>query len=655
MSRLISIRTALVAATCSLAISFATTTGLAADRPTHYSLPDETLFVVRAPAPAAFWEAVKTRTKLGSILVSEQRVADLEKLVREEAKDDLDEFNKGLDRLGLTGDDLLKALEGELGYAGLLLPTTAPAVPSYAGLAWSHSDDDLLDKWFAALERKLQDQPEGKRAVRREDLDLAGTKVVHLTIPIVELPPGATVLGVELTPPDGLKADLGLDTGKKVEPEKKDADKDLVETAQVHLLLARSRDRLTLAHTYAEIAAGEGEDAKAKTAAAAAIVEELKGTMVRFLAASRESDEGIVRRWEQTAGLAEALPDGETLLEGFVNLPRLVGLLNVPGNEDGWKFAQAAGVEKLGPIGYRAALDGTVFRSGLFVSIPAPRTGLLTLLDQAPLKPAPADWVAKNAVGYQHISFDLGKAYQLVAQTMRESLPRGEGALNALETQAQGFLQTDPATLLGSLGKTHTILTYLPTLADDADPRRANQEDAAAETAVAFVWTPSSDAIWRRLMTLLATATAQSVVTEQGFNGLRYEDESMSGSWFIGNGYMVVALGKGVTEKVLANLRSTPRTDESLRGTDYAKRAAELLPAAGTLTYDLTDGAGLLRFTNQIMQRAFADITDTAAAKLKLIWPTEQELEGTIGVSASAVTVDGNGLTYRSVLDLPSP
>lgn len=626
----------------------------AADRPAMYNLPDETLFVVRVPNLALFWEALKTRTKLGVMMTAEQRVADFEKLVRDEAGEELDQLTKGLERLGLTTDDLWNAVGDEMGYAGLLLPVDGSGPSEYAGIAWSSSDDDLIDKWFVALERKLQDQPESKRAVRRQDIDLAGTKVVHLTIPVLGPKPAETKVGADAPeapkPAAAIKPDESAD-----DKEKQDPDKDLQEIAQAHLMLVRGRDRLTLSHAFVVVHPQADEKPQQRAAVAARTVEQLRETTARFLAAAKGSDDGIVRRWEQTPGLADALPEGEALVEAYLNLPRLVSMLKAPGEEDFWKFVQAAGLEKLGPVAYRTALDGGVLRSGLFLSAPSPRPGLLALLDQPQIKPEPVDWVAKTAIGYQQVSFDLGKAYQTVSQVMRESYPRGEGVMKALENQSLAFLQTEPMTLLSALGKTHTILTYLPTLNEDEDARRANRNDAAAQSAMAFVWLPSDEGVWRRLMQLLAAATAQPVLTEQGFNGLRYQQEELHGSWFIGNNYMVLALGKGVTEKVLANLRSTPRTDESLRGTNFARRAAELMPSTGAVSFDLTDGAGLARFANTVMDRAFADVTDSSAAKLKKLWPTPQEWEGVIGVSASAITVDANGATYRSLLDLPSP
>lgn len=624
---------------------------LAADRPAMYALPDETLFVVRFPNPVLFWEALKTRTKLGALLTSEQRVAAFEKLVRDEAGEDLDQLNQGLDRLGLTFDDLGRSVSSELGYAGITFPGEDGAT-EMIGLAWSGADDDLIDKWFVALERKLQDQPEGKRAVRREDLELAEARVVHLTIPIL----GPSEASVKAGEPPAPKPDEAAKPAEKgAEEPKPDPDKNLEEHSQIHLLLVRGRNRLAVAHVSVNVKPQAGEKTERRNAAAARTIELLRETTARFLAASKESDDGIVRRWQETPGLTEALPEGEPLVEAYLNLPQLVSRINQPGNEEVWKFAQAAGLEKLGPVAYRTALDGAVLRSGLFVSAPSPRPGLLALLDQTTIKPEPVDWVAKTAIGYQQISFDMGKAYQTVSQIMRESYPRGEGMMKALENQSLAFLGTEPATMLTGLGKTHTMLTYLPTLNEEEDPRRANRDNAAGQTAMAFVWLPTDEPLWRKLMQMLAAANAQPILTEQGFNGLRYQNEELHGSWFIGNNYMVLALGKGVTEKVLANLRSTPRTDESLRGTDFARRAAELMPPAGVVSFDLTDGAGIARFADTVMQRAFADATDSSGAKLKAIWPTPEEWGGAIGVSASAVTVDAKGVTYRSLLDLPSP
>jgi hypothetical protein len=570
-------------------------------------------------------------------------LADLAKLIEAETGDDWRNLTTAYEKLGLTWDDLRRALEGEIGYGGLLTETGEST--TYVGLAWAECGDDAADKWLAALDRRLAEQESGPAAIRREDLELAGRKASHLTIPHTIPKPAAAALekmvGKPTTPAE---ADI-LAGAKPLEVE-------LIETGQTHLLIARRTGGLIVVH--AEIAfADEKEDSTSKRRRdSTALAEALRTIAARFFEAHSGTDEGVVQRWRQAPGLEGALPDGDVVLELLVDVRRWAERLNAPETEDAWTFLKAAGFDAVGPLGYRMALDGTILRSGLFLAMPAPRVGLQTLIDQPPLKPEPAGWVNKTVVGYQQFSLDLGKAYEVITRIVRQSIPRGVGMLDTLEAQSQAFLQVDPGSLLSALGKTHIVLTYLPQV-DEESTRR--DDDAASQTAAAFVWQVPDEAVWRRLLSLLAKAAARPLVTEQGYTGLRYDAKEFSGGWFIGNGYMVVAMGRGVTERVLANLRSTPRSDETLRNAPHARRAAELLPPAGAITYDLTDGAGLLHFADTVMRRAFADANDDDAAKLKSLWPSEEELSGTIGVSVSATTVDADGVTYRSILELPSP
>jgi len=617
--------------------------GAAADRPSWQSLPDNTLFTARAPNLTGFVDAMKTRTKLGAIVTDEQRWTDFRKLLEDEAGEDWEKFTAGYEKIGLTPDVLWKSAAGEIGYAGLLVDDGTP-IPGYVGLAWMQCGDEAAAKWLAALDAKLDEQEAGPNAIRREDLDLAGRKVIHLTIPSTAPKQGSLNLGVGVGTQGGLPLDAALQIADKA------AAAERTEVAQTHVLVARRSDGLVFAHASVDVVRDDDTPA-ARTPAA--VVDMIRSSFAAFLESHSGRDESNVQSWQQTAGLADALPEGETLVDVLVDTRRLAALLKQPEAEEVWTLVQAAGLDAVGPVGYRVVLDGTVLRSGLFASVPAPRQGLQTLLDQPATKPEPAPWVNNSVVGYQHIHCDLGKAYALIAQTVRTHFPRGQGALDTLETQSQAFLMTDPTTLLSALGRSHTILTYLPVVAADAEARE--DDDSAQRTATAFVWLVPDEAIWRRLISLLAQAASKPLATEQGFTGLRYDEKELSGGWFIGNGYMLLAIGKGVTEKALSNLRSTPRNDEALRNMPHARRAAELLTPATSITYDLTDGAGLLNFADGVMRRAFADASDADAAKLKSIWPTREELQGTIGVSVSAVSVDVDGVTYRSILELPSP
>lgn len=610
----------------------------AADRPSWQCLPDETLFVVRLPNLTQCFDALRTRTKLGAVLTDERRLNELEALIEAEAGEDWQNLQTASEKLGLTWDDLHSALNGEIGYGGLFVE--AGGATKYVGLAWTECGDATADKWLAALDRRLAEQEPGPAAIRREDLEPAGRKVSHLVLPQTIAKPASAATTNPLNQPT---APAGSDL--------KPAEVEVVEIGQTHLLVARRSGGLVLAHAVVEYGDDKEETPAARRSRATATADALRRVFVQFLEAHAGRDEGVVQQWRQTPGLDSALPEGDVVFDVLIDVRRWAARLNHPDTEDAWNFLKAAGFDAVGPFGYRMTLDGTILRSGLFLAAPAPRVGLQKLLDQPPLKPEPAGWVSKAAIGYQQFSLDLGKAYELIAGVIRQSVPRGVGMLDTLEAQSQAFLGIDPATLLSALGKTHLVLTYLPQTGDEASRR----DDAAAQTAAAFVWQVPEEAVWRRLMSLLAKASAQTLITEQGFTGLRYDEKEFSGGWFIGNGFMTLALGRGVTERVLANLRSTPRSDETLRNAPHARRAAELLPPTGAVTYDLTDGAGLLHFADTVVRRAFADEQDADAAKLKKIWPSEEEMTGTIGVSVSATTVDGDGITYRSILELPPP
>lgn len=118
---------------------------------------------------------------------------------------------------------------------------------------------------------------------------------------------------------------------------------------------------------------------------------------------------------------------------------------------------------------------------------------------------------------------------------------------------------------------------------------------------------------------------------------------------------MVLAFGQGVTERTLAMLRNPPRTADSLAGGPLARRAAELVPPQAALTYDITNGPTALRLLNEAVLATFAESKDPSMAKLKEAWPSQEELEGVIGVSAAVTQADANGLTHVSVSDLPAP
>jgi hypothetical protein len=605
-------------------VSFVAAVG-AAERPTSQTLPDETLAVVRLPNLKGAYDAFKTRTKLGAVLFEQKRIDAVKEYIAEESKSDLDEISAQLVKLGLSFDDILGIFAGEVGYAATA--ANHEDKPRYVGLLWAECGEKTAEKWLAALDKALENEADGVGKPTREDIELAGVKVRRLRMPLVE----TTV------------------TEEKGKDEVKKASK---VTGHVQLLIGRREGKLLAAHTLvAKVAGEDDDDPKQAEKAEATDREHATAVFARFLEAQGGSGEGFVERKMQTPGLAEALPDGEGIVEALVDIPAVVKLTDTEENAEAMKTVKALALDTLGPLAYRMTLDGTAMRSGLFLSAPSPRNGLVKLIEQTPLPSKADDWVSGDVVGYQHLSLDLGAAYKLITDLVRRHVPKGEESVAGLEEQAKQFLQVDPTTLLASLGSKHTIVSFLPEKKEAGAPA----EDETTQNAMAIVWKLGDEALWKRLMGMAALLGAKEVAEERGFNGLRHDKDGFHGGWFIGDGKMILGMGKGVTEKTLAMLRTPPKADASLAGSPIAARAAELIPPQDSITYDLTNGPSIMKFAYQAAIEQVDASPDSKLKKLKPVFPSEKELEGAIGVSVSVTTIGDAGLTHRSVSDLPPP
>lgn len=600
----------------------------AAERPTSQTLPDETVAFVRLPNLKSAYDAFKNQTKLGAVLFEQKRIDALKEYLAEESKKELDDLTAELVKIGLSFDDILSTFSGEVGYAATAAKHEDK--PRFVGLFWAECGEKTAEKWIGALEKGLEKQDDDGHKVSREDIELAGVKVHRLRIPLVKTDPHSD-----------------LDEAKGAKPKR-------VVDGYMQLLIGRREGKLLAAHSWkSEAAVADDEDAAKKEAekAEADAREHTTAMFARFLEAQAGGGEGFVERKMQTPGLVAALPEGEGIVEAIVDIPALVKLVEATENEDDKKVVKALALETLGPLAYRMTLEGTAMRSGLFLSAPTPRSGIVKLLDQTPLPPKPDDWVAADVVGYQHFSIDFGAAYTLVTDLMKRHTPKGEEQVAGLEAQAKQFLQVDPVTLLSSLGTKHTIITFLPEKKEAGAPA----EHETSQNAMAFVWKLGDEALWKRLMGMAALLSAKQVSEERGFTGLRLDEGTFNGGWFIGDGKMILAVGKGVTEKTLTMLRTPPKADASLAGSPIAARAAELIPPQDAITYDLTNGPSIMKFAYQAALESIENNEDPKMKKLKGIFPTEKELEGAVGVSVSVTTIGDAGLTHRSVSDLPPP
>ena len=662
--------------------------------PSWTCVPDSTVLVARAEF-AKFLEALRRQTKFGAVVLSEDRVSRGFDLWKSEDKAEWEKFSEELGKQGLKTEDLGQLFAGEIGYA-LTIEQRGERDPLFVGLAWLEPGEDLAERLVKAIQSGVEEQADEPNPTRRVDLELAGQQVMHLTIPVMH----AENLDADEFAPD----EFDDDDDKPSSPEalekrrekliEKLKNRKQVEADRVHVFIARLGGRLVLAHTYSQSSKevlGKDEDEHGKIDWDELTgVEETTGVFSRFLEAHAGQGAGRSTELLNTPGLSATLPEGAPLLE-IIGDPRPLILAFTLHQRMANKEAGAAagedqisktlgglGLDTLGAVAYRAALDGTTLRSGLFVSAPAPRQGILGLLDQEPLEPAAPQWVPVNVQDFQQISFDLGEAYSKIKElTISLAGDQVRQGFQQIEAPLQGLLQTDLATLLSSIGRQHSVIQFPPKGGD------ANQPGEARFTErVGLVWQVKDEQLWQRVMQTLgnfagAAGGAVKPAEEQGFNGYRLQQGPIAGGLFLGRGYLVLGVGEEVTESLLSTLRNPPEGEAAMRTSSLAERAASLLPKAPCLAFQLSDAGQSVKTTKRTIENlidlpstqraALAQLPgapvpagDSAAsaafaAKLKALLPSDEELEGVLGVSVGQTTVNEHGLSSQSALELPAP
>ena len=555
------------------------------------------------------------------------------------------------------------------------------------GLTWLEPGEDLAERLVNALQAAAEERAGQPAAPSRVDLDLAGHAVMHFTMP---------VLMPEPVDPES----LAVGDDEELSPEKADKlreqfqqklkDRKLIEADRSHVFVARLGGRLLFANTFSQSAAEMmAKDEEARSAIdwdELTGAEQVTGVFARFLAAHDGQGEGGAAQLLAVPGVAAALPDGTPLVEVIGDPRPLMKLAGAAAEGRAAKLLKTLGVEALGPLALRIALDGNALRSGVFLSAPEPRSGLLSLLDQKPLAPELPEWVPAGVLEYQQISFDLGEAYNKIKElaiaeggdSMRQTFAQVEGAV-------QATLQTDLATLLSSLGQRHIGITFPPK--NESQP--AGEADAAHAALPAFnqriglVWQVKDEQVWNRVMQVIgqfapASGGAVQSAEEQGFKGFRVQQGPVETGLFLGRGYLVLGVGADVTESLLSVLRTPPTGEAALRASGLVERGNALLPSEPCLIYQIGDAGISVKATKRMIeqfidmplsqpqlpgapfgpaaeQKPDAEKKKALAAKLKALLPSDSELEGVMGVSVDQAAATPHGLLMRSAIELPAP
>ena len=174
---------------------------------------------------------------------------------------------------------------------------------------------------------------------------------------------------------------------------------------------------------------------------------------------------------------------------------------------------------------------------------------------------------------------------------------------------------------------------------------------------MAIVWQVVDEEPIGKLLGRLAPLTGTELQEEQGFQGLRLPGGLAA---YVGRGHLVLALGDGTVEKILAAIRNPPAGNVSWRESPALRRARELVDLApgrmfGVGDASLTGGTlGLLRelvdaLEPDDLEDGYRDLVEAGRRLL----PSAAELEGMFGVGATAVRMTDDGMILENAWELP--
>lgn len=652
----------------SVVLLLTATSAIAGDlRPSWECLPEETAVLLHMPQPAEFLEAIRDRTKFGAVAMSEPRLQGFWKLLLDKFRSDgaageLEDLDEALGRYDLRQEDLPAAFRGDVGAGFVVRRRDAGLPPLVMMLMWLEPGEETAARMVTAAQRKLEEDiaEDETGTTKRVDLEMAGHEVLWMVEPVMGIDPTGLDLGdVKINEDDEEAIEKRL-----AELQARVRNAKLVKTGHTYGFLARLGGRLAIGQTLPATPSAAQRAAEERDFDVEGGAEDAKETFERFLAAHTDTGRSPLAEVLETPGMAGALPQGLSLLDVVID-PRVV----MKAFDDKPTKAGLAmiGAESLGPIAWRQTLDEGRYRSGIFASLPAPRTSLMRILDQECDASEVPSFVNREAIDFTQISLDLGKAYETVKE-YAVSQRDGEQAANmfaAVEMQAQGWLGVELPRLLTSLGSRHWIVSYPPRVAEAfAEARRARGQNGGQQARqiadrVAVIWRITDDAPFGKILQRLAGMAGGDLQEEQGFRGVRIPDGP---AVFLGQDHLVVGIGADSLEKTLTAIRNPPAGESSLRESDVPRRAADLLPLEPARMFGVSDSSraggtlGMLR--DMVLSLVPEDVEEPyrdLLAGVQKILPSDEEMEGMFGVGATTLRVDDNGVSLQTAWEMPSP
>lgn len=658
-------------------------------RPAWECLPENTAAVVRLPQPTAFLETLRAKTKFGAVLLTPRRIEMVRKLLDKSqpylslmgvAPDFLPLFEAGnrddlettLGTYGLKPADIEAIFKNEIGLAVVVEPRPEKQPPLVMTLVWVEPGADEAGRMLAAAKKSFEDGAkeggdDGPRP-RRIDLELAGHDVMWVIAPQASADLGGLIID-----------DVGEENDpaaarKKLEERLRDAPRTVI--GHGHRAITRVGPRLVMANLQTPArsdAAGQPPESPGDEDAERDL-DVARGILQRFLAAHAADGKPALADLLQSPGLRANLPAGQQLLDVVVEPQVVIRALAAAGGDEtreALKRLKGIGLADIGPCGWRHAFAEGRYQSAMVVSLPAPRTGLMRILDLEPDTAEPPSFVTGDAVDFTQVSLDLGKAYGIVREYATAEF--GDQASNLFavgEANAQAVLGVDVQQVLSAFGSRHWTVNYPAKIAEAvAAGRQAGGVLAALGQANrgAMAWKVDDEPLILRILQRAAPLAGGELNEEQGFRGVRIPNGP---AVFLGRDHLVVGVGAESLEKTLAAIRNPPAAGASFREGEAVRRARELQPldpALAVTISDATKAGGIFGNLREIVaamkpEDVAKDQPEELAKGLRELLaqaqqalPTAAEMEGLFGVGVDTIRMTEHGLVFRSVWELPAP
>ena len=616
-------------------------------RPAWECLPADTALMARLPEATEFVEMLRKTTRFGAVALQPERLDGLLKLVVEQAATDdaeasgsLAEWEESLAKYGLKTDDLAAAFSKDIGGGLVVRQREGDLPPLRMLLAWAEPGEEVAAKLLAAVKQRLEeavDEDDGP-APQRIDLELAGHDVVSLVVPV-----------------------MGLDTSGIEEADEDEIARlterlDKIQIGQTHVFHTMLGGRVLYGTTLPAESNGEAEGIVADSDG-----DDARRIFGAFLAAHDQDDESPLARVIREPALAAAALPGLPLVE-VVFVPRLLFTGDV--GTHAMRLAQV-GLDDVGGVVWRQAFAEGSWRSTIAATLPAPRHGMLAMLDQRCDACDIPSFVTREAIDFTQISLDLGAAFATIREVLGgdESAEQLTNMLNVADVQASTWLGTDVATLLSGVGSRHWVLSFPPRIAEAvAAARKAGNDETVELTgtdSLAMVWEVADEEAILKLLGMLAPMAGVEIQEEQGFRGLRLPGSAAA---YVGRGYLVLAMGDGTLEKTLNAIRNPPAGDVSWRESAALRRARRLIDLPPSRMFAVGDSTrtggmlGTLRDYIEVLEPG--DLKEESRDLLvagKKLMPTAAEMEGMFGVGVSVLRMNDDGLVLESAWEMPAP